>query len=133
LISHEYFAKAERALAAAHRALRDNDSETAANRTYYAMYDVARAALLHVGQDKAAAGTHATVIGQFGLHLCVSGPIPSELGTALNQAQELRNEGDYLPTAPELAVVRKYVGLADRLIAAVRDLLSSTPPSEPST
>jgi uncharacterized protein (UPF0332 family) len=133
LISHDYFAKAERALAAAHRALGDNDSETAANRTYYAMYDAARAALLHAGQDKAAAGTHATVIGQFGLHLCVSGPIPAELGTALNQAQELRNEGDYLPTAPELEVVRRYVTLADRLVAAVRELLYPTRPREPST
>jgi uncharacterized protein (UPF0332 family) len=43
--AEDYIAKAERALAAAHKAFRDKDPETAANRLYYAMFDAARAAL----------------------------------------------------------------------------------------
>jgi uncharacterized protein (UPF0332 family) len=39
-------AKAHRAIASAHMLLKDNDSDGACNRAYYAMFDAARAALI---------------------------------------------------------------------------------------
>jgi uncharacterized protein (UPF0332 family) len=83
----EFLRKADAALASAKRDLAAGDYDGAANRLYYAMFHAARAALVGIGER--AEGKHATIIGRFGLHFCKNGPLPSELGRALNEAQEL--------------------------------------------
>lgn len=127
----EFLSKAETALASAKREFEADDLDGAANRLYYAMFHAARAALLSIGEP--AYGTHATIIAQFGLHFCKNGTLPTELGRAINEAQELRVEGDYGSGTPDQTEVAAFVAKAERFVAAVKRYplsvtsLSSTP------
>ena len=89
----ELLLKAESALASARRDFDAGDLDGAANRLYYAMFHAARAALLSAGES--AQGKHGTIIGRFGRRFCKDGPLPAEFGRLLNEAQELRIQGDY--------------------------------------
>jgi uncharacterized protein (UPF0332 family) len=122
----EFLRKADLALAAAKRDLAAGDFDGAANRLYYAMFHAARAALLSIGQP--AHGRHRTIIAQFGRHFCRNGPLPAELGRAMNEAQELRIEGDYNMTTPDGAAVGSYIATAEQLLAAVKVIVSRSPP-----
>ncbi len=121
--SGDFLNKAKAALASAKRDLAAGDFDGAANRLYYAMFHAARAALLSIGQP--AAGKHGTIIGQFGLHFCKNGPLSPELGRTLNEAQELRSEGDYQAKTPDPAVVADYVAKAETFVAAVTSFIAS--------
>jgi uncharacterized protein (UPF0332 family) len=99
----DFLVKAGSALDSAKRDLAAGDHDGAANRLYYAMFHAARAALFSVGAS--AAGKHGTIIAQFGLRFCKDGPLPTRLGRALNEAQELRAEGDYGTTSPSATEV----------------------------
>jgi uncharacterized protein (UPF0332 family) len=79
------------------------------------------AALLSIGQS--AQGAHGTIIAQFGLHFCKDGPLSVELGRALNQAQELRVEGDYDAGTPSATEVAAYIAKAEQFVAAVKGLV----------
>ena len=68
-----------------------------------------------------------TVIAQFGRHFCKDGPLPTELGRVINEAQELRVEGDYGAGAPDATEVRAYVAKAAEFVAAVKGIVSGTP------
>ena len=85
----ELLRKADTALASAKRELDAGDLDGAANRLYYAMFHAARAALL-------------------------DGPLPMELGRAMNEAQELRVEGDYGAGTPVASEVAAYVLKAEQ-------------------
>ena len=103
----EFLKKADAVLASAKRELAAGDLDGTANRLYYAMFHAARAALLSIGE--AAQGRHATIIAQFGRRFCKDGPLPTELGRAINEAQELRLEGDYGAGTPDATEVAAYV------------------------
>jgi uncharacterized protein (UPF0332 family) len=111
----EFQRKADFALEAAKRDLGAGDFDGAANRLYYAMFHAARAALLSIGQP--AQGRHRTIIAQFGRHFCRNGPLPAELGRAINEAQELRIEVDYNATTPDGAEVTFYIATAEQIIS----------------
>jgi uncharacterized protein (UPF0332 family) len=123
----EFLTKADVALASAKRDLDAGDLDGAANRLYYAMFHAARAALLSIGEP--AQGRHGTIIAQFGLHFCKDGPLPTELGRAINEAQELRVEGDYGAGTPNATEVAAYVARAEQFVAAVKGIVSGTPPA----
>jgi uncharacterized protein (UPF0332 family) len=122
----EFLRKADAALASAKRDLEAGDLDGAANRLYYAMFHAARAALLSIGAP--AQGRHGTIIAQFGLHFCKDGPLPIELGRAINEAHELRVEGDYGAGTPDATEVAAYVALAEQFVAAVKGIVSGTTP-----
>src|SRR6202161_267555 len=103
MIAADFLAKAEAAVASAKRDLAAGDLDGAANRLYYAMFHAGRAALLHLGRP--ATGRHSTIIGQFGIHLCKSGPLSPDLGRTINEAHELRTEGDYTAAKLDAAEV----------------------------
>jgi uncharacterized protein (UPF0332 family) len=90
------------------------------------MFHAARAALASIG--KRPQGRHATIIAQFGLHFCKDGPLPTELGRAINEAQELRLEGDSGAGTPDPAEVATYVAKAEQFVAAVKDVVSRATP-----
>jgi len=81
-----------------------------------------RAALLHAGER--AIGSHGTIIGRFGDRFVKAGPLSSELGRAINQAQALRTEADYGPKQLDPALVREVVSQAGQFVTAVRTLIA---------
>jgi uncharacterized protein (UPF0332 family) len=126
----EFLRKSENALKSAKRDLAAGDAEGAANRLYYAMFHAARAALLSIGQS--AEGKHGTIIGRFGRHFCKDGPLSSELGRAINEAQQLRAKGDYGTETPDTADVADSVAKAEAFLASVNGIVSGVPPSRSS-
>ncbi len=122
----EFLRKADAALASAKRDLDAGDLDGTANRLYYAMFHAARAALVSIGEP--ADGRHGTIIAQFGLQFCKDGPLPTELGRAINEAQELRVEADYGAGTPEAAEIAAYVAKAAQFVAAVKGIVSRTTP-----
>jgi uncharacterized protein (UPF0332 family) len=120
----EFLRKADAALASAKRDLDANDLDGAANRLYYAMFHAARAALVSIGEP--AQGRHGTIIAQFGLQFCRDGPLPIELGRAINEAQELRLEGDYGAGTADLTEVTAYLAKAEQFVVAVKGIVSGT-------
>jgi uncharacterized protein (UPF0332 family) len=90
--------KANRALASAQLLYANGDYEGACNRAYYAMFDAARASLLHQlpNSDLTSARTHNGLIAAFGLHIIKTGLADVTLGRNLNRAQTLRQLADYM-------------------------------------
>ncbi len=104
----DWIVKAERAAASAKLLLEAGDLEGACNRAYYAMFDVARAALMATGAPVEAqtAKTHNDLIAAFSRCLVKTGPVSVELGRTFNQAYEIRLMSDYTgnPIGPEQAI-----------------------------
>src|SRR6266480_4630944 len=88
--------KSERALKSARLDLTDRDYDSAVNRSYYAMFDIARAALLRAGvaEDKLPR-THSGVIDAFRQHAVQSGQIDRELAADLSRTESHRIKADY--------------------------------------
>lgn len=122
----DFLRKADAALASAKRDVVAGDLDGAANRLYYAMFHSARAALLSIGASPE--GRHGTIIARFGQRFCKDGPLPTELGRAINEAQELRVEGDYGAGTPDAMEVASYVAKAEQFIAAVKGIVSGMTP-----
>jgi uncharacterized protein (UPF0332 family) len=119
----EFLKKADSALASAKRDFDAGDYDGAANRLYYAMFHAARAALESIGIPPH--GRHATIIARFGRYFCRGGPLPSELGRAINEAQELRVEGDYGSGTPDPSEVAAYLAKAEAFVAAVKTITAA--------
>ncbi len=111
--------KADRALASADILLRKGDAEGACNRSYYAMFNAARAALIlvaappEVTEGKSHSGPHSA----FNRYLVKPGHIPQALGADIRRAERLRPISDYLgdPIESEKAGItlshaREFVG-----------------------
>lgn len=122
-----YMAKAERALSGARILLKNDDSEGACNRAYYAMFDAAQAALLaFVAEAEAAQSsgkTHRGLIAAFGKHLVLGGHIAVEFGAALNKVERLRLLADYTGDPVTTDDATWAVEQADAFIDAVRSSL----------
>lgn len=124
--------RARRVLRSAWTLLPD-DPGSAANRTYYAAFHAAKAALLSVGERPR---THSGTRGRFAFHFVRTGRIAPEIGRALGSAEELRLLADYDEGA-ELtpADVRPVVEAVERFVTAVEAALAaelggSLPPDE---
>ncbi len=73
------------------RELQDHDPDGSVNRSYYAMFDIARAALLSAGvREDELPRTHSGLIGSFSKHAVLSGRIDQKLFAALGRAESLR-------------------------------------------
>lgn len=81
--------KSERALKVARLALNAGDNDSAVSRSYYSMFDIARAALLRAGvtEDKLPR-THSGVIEAFRNHAVESGQIDRQLAAQLSRTVE---------------------------------------------
>jgi len=116
--------KAERALATA-RELQDRDPDGSVNRSYYAMFDIARAALLSAGvREDELPRTHSGLIGSFSKHAVLSGRIDQKLFAALGRTESLRLIADYTgtPLAPKTAAetvmrTEAFVGAVEKAFA----------------
>lgn len=116
--------KADTAALSARSLLELGDTDGAANRAYYAMFDAARAALLASGLAPMASEvgrTHSGLIGAFGQCLVKNGRVPRELGRLLNRAHEIRQIADYTGDSVEPADASLLVQQADSFVTAMRD------------
>lgn len=118
--------KAERALDEARLLLRDEKTEGACSRAYYAMHDAAHAALLATGFETpdAIIKTHRTLIAEFGKKLVLDGRIDANIGRAFNKVEEMRLLADYSAEPPPLDKTRGTVEQAEVFVAAVRSMIA---------
>jgi uncharacterized protein (UPF0332 family) len=118
--------KAETSLNSARMLLDAGDTDSACSRSYYAMYDAARACLAWAGVEpvRGEFKTHHGLISAFSLHLVRPGLFPVEIGKALQNVQTLRFAADYeaVPVPSDkakqaLAAAEKFVATAAEIIA----------------
>ena len=111
--------KAERALTTA-RELQDHDPDGSVNRSYYAMFDIARAALLSAGvREDELPRTHSGLIGSFSKHAVLSGRIDQKLFAALGRAESLRLIADYTGTPLDAKTAAETVVRAEAFVSTV--------------
>jgi len=117
-----YMRKAERALNEARLLLREQTTEGACSRAYYAMHDAAHAALIAIGHETpdAPIKTHHTLVAAFGKHVVQGGHVDVALGRAFNKVQDTRQLADYSAEPPALADAAWAVEQAEAFVAAMR-------------
>jgi uncharacterized protein (UPF0332 family) len=125
-----YMRKAERALDEARLLLRDEKTEGACSRAYYAMHDAAHAALFATGFETSDAiiKTHHTLIAEFGKKLVLGGQIDASIGRAFNKVEEMRFLADYSAEPPPLDKTQGAVEQAEVFVAAVRGMIVGLKP-----
>jgi uncharacterized protein (UPF0332 family) len=112
--------KGERALKSARLDLRDGDTDSSVNRSYYAMFNVARAALLSAGvAENDLPRTHNGLIAAFSQHAVKSGRIDPELAAALGRAETLRLRADYSGTEIDPKDATETVARAESFVDTV--------------
>ena len=84
--------KAKQSVDAARGLLSDGYFDFSVSRAYYAMFYVAEALLLQVGQSYS---KHAAVIAAYGREYAKSGRLEAKFHRRLIDAQDFRNIGDY--------------------------------------
>lgn len=117
--------KSQKALKVARLALNAGDNDSAVSRSYYAMFDIARAALLRAGvaEDKLPR-THSGVIEAFRSHAVESGKIDRQLATQLSRTESLRIKADYTGTEIELSEAKEVVRNAEHFVQTVEGVFS---------
>jgi uncharacterized protein (UPF0332 family) len=117
-----YFDKANQACASAKLLLDAGDLCGACNRTYYAMFNAARAALLASGVavSDEIAKTHSGLLSAFSLRLVKTGELPIELGRHLKHAGQMRILSDYRGGPLDDDEVRLQIERADAFVQAIR-------------
>lgn len=117
--------KSDRALASAQLLFSAGDYEGACNRAYYAMFDAAKAALLHAqpDDDLSVAKTHNGLIAAFGLQVVKAGLVDVSLGRNLNRGQTLRQVADYTGDPLTLSDVEQLMRDANNFFSTVKKLV----------
>lgn len=117
----ELQAKSQMALKSAKVLLETGDTDGACSRAYYAMFDAARAALIHVKAPvkTEVAKTHNGLSSAFSLHLFKSGRLSADLGRAHSRAHETRLLADYTGDPVEPDIAAKLVQQAARFVEEI--------------
>jgi uncharacterized protein (UPF0332 family) len=121
--------KADRALVSADVLFRDGDAEGTCNRSYYAMFNAARAALILVGapseviERKSYSGLHSA----FNQYLVKPGHIPQALGAEFRRAERLRQISDHLSDPIESEKVELTLNYAREFVQKVKSELVNSP------
>jgi uncharacterized protein (UPF0332 family) len=122
--------KSARALESARLGLTAGDYDSAVNRSYYGMFDMARAALLRAGvTEDRLPRSHNGVINLFRQHAILPGLIDQQLGTELSRVESLRIMADYTGTEMEQETAADTVAKAEffvRTVERVFDLSESS-------
>jgi len=117
--------KSQRALKVARLALDAGDSDSAVNRSYYAMLNVAQAALLSAGvaEDKLPR-TDNGVSEAFRLHAVQSGLINRQLAAELSRTESLRIKADYTDLEIDPKTATEVVEKAELFVQTVKRVFS---------
>jgi uncharacterized protein (UPF0332 family) len=112
--------KSGKALKVAKLALNAGDNDSAVSRSNYAMFDIARAALLRAGvAEDNLPRTHSGVIEAFRRHAVQSGQIDQHLATQLSRTESLRIMADYTGAEIELNEAKEVVRNAELFVQTV--------------
>ena len=121
----ELMQKALRSLKAARLLLQDGDMDGACNRAYYAMFNAARALLLHAGHSGAATiKTHKGLIAAVAQFLVKSGRLTPKDHRALNSVFQIRLAADYLDASISSTDALAALEKADAFMGAIATQLS---------
>jgi uncharacterized protein (UPF0332 family) len=121
--------KSERALKSAALALRDGDCDSAVNRSYYAMFDIVRVALLRTGiAEDEMPRTHGGVSEAFWRCAVQSGQIDPDLGAELSRAESLRIKADYTGVEIDPRTAAGAVEKADLFVQTVKRVFNLDEP-----
>ena len=113
--------KAGVALSSARLLLDADDVEGCLNRSYFAAYDAARAAMLALDDVNGAthAKTHSALIASFGLRLVKPGMMTVAAGRILNRLHELRMVADYREIYIDVPTARQALVDAESFVSEV--------------
>lgn len=113
--------KSERAIQIARLSLENEDPDSAVNRSYYAMFNISRAALLKAGvAEGELPRTHRGISEAFRQHGVLTGKIDPELASALSRAESLRLMADYTATEIDADAATKLVEQAENYLRTVK-------------
>jgi uncharacterized protein (UPF0332 family) len=125
----DLWTSALKAASDAHFLLEAGRCETACNRAYYAMFNVARALLLELPDQPARKiKTHASVIRSFSLAFIRNGPFDLKFGEVLRQSRNLRALVDYEGEAMTEDDAKDIIEAMDQFIAIAESLRSQDKP-----
>jgi uncharacterized protein (UPF0332 family) len=121
--------KATQAMASARVLLDLGDVDGASNRSYYAMFDAAQAALLMSGvpAPETLGKTHRGLIKTFSAYLVKDGPVSKELGRQLKRAEEMRLVADYNGESVTQSDAAELVVHAELFVSAMQVLFFGDP------
>lgn len=129
LFAQTLIRKSERALKSAALDLRDGDCDSAVNRSYYAMFDIVRAALLRTGiAEDDMPRTHGGVNEAFWRSAVQSGQIDPYLGAELSRTESLRIEADYTGVEIDAETAACAVEKAELFVQTIRRVFSLDEP-----
>jgi uncharacterized protein (UPF0332 family) len=109
--------KGLQALRSAQILIEHNDPNGACDRAYYAMFDVARAALVRV--EGYVGKTHKGTLAAFSERFVRNGPISKETGRLLKHVEAYRNLADYQDESVTLEQAQDIVNQADLFVQEV--------------
>jgi uncharacterized protein (UPF0332 family) len=112
--------KSERALKTARLALSSGDFDNAVNRSFYSMFDIARAALLEAGvaEDKLPR-THSGLIDAFRQRAVQTGKFDKEMAADMSRIESHRIRADYTGFEIEPKVAAEAVAKAEAFVQTV--------------
>jgi uncharacterized protein (UPF0332 family) len=129
LFAQTLIRKSERALKSAALDLRDGDYDSAVNRSYYAMFDIVRLALLRTGiAEDNMPRTHGGVSEAFWRSAVQSGKIDPDLGAELGRTESLRIKADYTEVEIDPETAAAAVEKAELFVQTVRRVFSLDEP-----
>jgi uncharacterized protein (UPF0332 family) len=119
----ELLVKAVRAVKSARLLAQDGDLDGACNRSYCAIFDAARSALMQQDPklDPQFAKTHSGLMALFNERLVKPGSVSRDIGRLLKRGEELRVLADYTLSELTLEEVSDLVESAQKFVAAMKE------------
>lgn len=112
--------KSQRAMRSARLGLEDGDPDGAISRAYFAMFNIARAALLCAGvPEEGLPSDHKELIAAFRQYAVQSGQIDRDLAGALNKTEDLRLQADYAGTVIDPRFAADAVRRAETFVKTI--------------
>lgn len=121
-VTRDLIEKARQAIASARLLAEAGDPDGACNRSYYAMFQAAKAGLIAQGYAPDSFKTHSFVIATFSRSFVVTGQIPKEIGRSISQVEKIRAIADYAAAPVPLDRAKWAVAQADLFLSAVEAL-----------
>jgi uncharacterized protein (UPF0332 family) len=120
--------KAIMAARSAQTLLDNGDSDGACNRAYYAVFDAAKALLLHLKPEAEIESirTHSGLIGAFGKYAVGSAIVAPDIGRLFNRLFEKRLVADYKRDTVAMADAAEAVKQAQQFVIEIEKLLTAS-------